>query len=72
MLLHTAAVLWLWRSWGVLSLGFVFLWMDFPVSLAYLRLKGGAVLAGSLAAGGLEWAAIGALLSLLVARSARH
>ena len=70
-LLHTLAVLWVWRDWGGFGRGGVLAWMDFPSSLAYLRLRGGTKLAWSLAVGGLQWALIGAGLSLLVGRSAR-
>jgi hypothetical protein len=71
-LLHTAAVLWLWYSWRSFGRGGVLAWMDFPSSLAYLRPRGGAKLAWSLLLGGLQWALLGAGLSLLVGRSARR
>ncbi len=70
-LLHTATILWVWRSWGGFGRGGVLAWIDFPSSLAYLRWRGGAKLAWSLLIGGAQWAVVGALLSLLVGRSAR-
>jgi hypothetical protein len=70
-LLHTLAVLWAWRSWGTFGRGGVLAWIDFPSSLLYLHFQGGRLLAWSLAAGGLQWAAIGAALSLALGRSAR-
>jgi hypothetical protein len=71
-LLHALAVLWVWRSWGGFGRGGVLAWIDFPSSLAYLRLRGGEKLAWSLAIGGLQWAAFGAALSLVFGRSARR
>jgi hypothetical protein len=71
LLLHTATVLWVWHSWGGFGRGGVLAWIDFPSSLAYLRLRGGAKLAWSLLVGGAQWAVIGAGLSLLLGRSAR-
>ncbi len=67
--LHTLAVLWVWR--GGFGRGGLLAWIDFPSSLFYLRLRGGAKLALSLALGGLQWGLIGAGLSLLIGRSAR-
>ena len=40
--------------------------MDFPVSLAFLHLEGTPMLTWSLVAGGLQWAAIAALLTIWV------
>lgn len=71
-LLHTFAVLWVWRSWGSFGRGGVLAWIDFPASLAYLRLRGGAKIAWSLAAGGLQWGLVGAALSLLFGSAARR
>jgi hypothetical protein len=71
-LLHALAVLWVWHSWGSFGRGGVLAWIDFPSSLAYLRLRGGAKLAFSLAVGGLQWALLGAGLSLLFGSSARR
>lgn len=70
--LHTAAALWAWQTWGYFGRGNVLTWMDLPVSLLYLHLDGPAFLAWSLVAGGLQWAAIAAGLTLLLGRSARH
>jgi hypothetical protein len=71
LLLHGAAVLWVWHSGGFGRVG-VIAWIDFPSSLAYLRPRGGAKLAWSLLLGGLQWAALGAGLSLLFGRAARR
>jgi hypothetical protein len=71
-LLHTCAVLWVWRSWGSFGRGGVLAWIDFPASLAYLRLRGGAKIAWSLVVGGLQWGVVGAALSLLIGTSARR
>ena len=71
LLLHTATILWVWRSWCGFGRGGVLAWIDFPSSLAYLRSRGGAKLAWSLLIGGAQWALVGAGLSLLVGRSAR-
>ncbi|HEV3455841.1 MAG TPA: hypothetical protein VHG32_04740 [Thermoanaerobaculia bacterium] len=72
LLLHALAVLWVWRFWGGFGRGGVLAWIDFPSSLAYLRLRGGAKLAWSLLIGGLQWAVFGAGLSLLFGTSARR
>lgn len=67
LLLHTLAVLWIWRTWGLGLRGGWLVWMDLPVSLLYLGARGGALLAFSLLLGGLQWAVVGALLSKLIA-----
>ncbi|HVR07109.1 MAG TPA: hypothetical protein VMW75_03615 [Thermoanaerobaculia bacterium] len=71
LLLHGLAVLWVWHFWEGFGRGGMLAWIDFPSSLAYLRLRGGAKLAFSLAVGGLQWAILGAGLSLLFGTSAR-
>lgn len=71
-LLHTLAVLWIWKSWGLGLRGGWLVWMDLPVSLFYLGARDGTLLALSLALGGLQWAAAGALLSKLIASLARN
>jgi hypothetical protein len=71
-LLHAVAVLWVWHSWGPFGRGGVLAWVDFPISLAYLKLRGGAKLAWSLVVGGLQWGLIGAGLSLLFGTAARR
>ena len=71
-LLHTATVLWAWRTWGTFGRGNVISWLDLPASIGYMHLDGGPFLAWSLAAGGLQWAGIGALVALLVGRAARR
>jgi hypothetical protein len=71
-LLHTLTVLWAWETWGAFGRANVLVWMDFPVSLFYLSLEGGRMLAWSLIAGGLQWALWAALLAWIVGRSARR
>jgi hypothetical protein len=66
LLLHTVTVLWVWRSWGYFGRANVMTWMDLPVSITYLHLEGQPFLAASLTAGGLQWAAIAALLTVWV------
>ena len=70
--LHTGAVLWTWAkdTPGVRSGWLV--WLDLPISLAYLHVMGDRLLAWSLVAGGLQWAATGALLAAIVGWSARR
>jgi hypothetical protein len=73
LLLHTVAVGVVWRGWELGMRSVVLVWMDFPVSLLYLGFAGHHLLAWSLAAGGLWWAFLGALLSHWVGRlSARR
>lgn len=69
---HTVTVLRAWSSWGYFGRANLLTWMDFPVSLAYLDLEGDALLGWSLVAGGLQWAAIAALLTLWVGSTARR
>jgi hypothetical protein len=71
-LLHTVTALAVWRTWGTLGRGNVLAWIDFPVSLAYVHLDGGPLLACSLIAGGLQWGVITALLSLWLGSTARE
>jgi hypothetical protein len=71
-LFHSAAVVWLHFGWRRGLGGGVLLWMDFPLSLAYGHLTGGAFLAAALAAGGALWAAVAAGLALLFGRAARR
>jgi hypothetical protein len=70
-LLHAATLLWTWRGWGLLGRRNVLTWVDFPVSLAYLTRAPHELLLWSLLLGGLWWAAVGGLLTLLIGRSAR-
>jgi len=70
-LLHALAALVAWKTWGSFGRGNVLAWIDFPVSLAFLHLDGKPLLAWSLLAGGLQWAAIAALLSLFLGRTVR-
>ena len=71
-LLHAVAALIVWWTWGSFGRGNVLAWIDFPVSLAFLQLDGRALLLCSLLAGGLQWAAIAALLSLFLGRTVRE
>jgi hypothetical protein len=66
VVLHTLTALWVWRSWDYFGRAGLLTWMDFPVSLAFLDLDGAPMLTWSLIAGGLQWAAIAALLTLWV------
>ena len=66
VILHTATALWVWGEWGYFGRANFLVWMDFPVSLVFLELEGDSMLAWSLIAGGLQWAAIAGLLTLWV------
>jgi hypothetical protein len=66
VILHTLTALSVWSSWDYFGRANIVVWMDFPTSLAYLDLEGEAMLAWSLVAGGLQWAAIAALLTIWV------
>jgi len=65
-ILHTATALWIWRTWDDFWRANVLSWMDFPISVTFFHLEGDALLGWSLVAGGLQWAAIAALLTLWV------
>jgi hypothetical protein len=69
--LHAVIALLAWWTWSRFGRGNLLVWMDFPGSLAFLELTGGSFLAASLLLGGLQWAALGALLTYLLGRSAR-
>jgi hypothetical protein len=71
LLLHTLVVLGVWWTWGEFGRGNVIAWMDFPVSFAYMHLDGSPLLLWSLLAGGLQWAAAAALLTLGLGWAAR-
>jgi Na+/melibiose symporter-like transporter len=71
-LIHTVIALVVWRTWGVIGRGNVISWIDFPVCLAYVHLDGKPLLAWSLAAGGLQWGVIAALLSLWLGSTVRE
>lgn len=71
LLLHTATALTVWMTWGEFGRGNVLAWIDFPVSLAFMHLDGPPLLLWSLAAGGLQWAAIAGLLTLSLGWAAR-
>ena len=64
LVLHTVIALGVWKTWGEFGRGNVIAWIDFPTSLAYLHLDGTPMLLWSLAAGGLQWAAIAWLLTM--------
>ena len=70
-LLHAVTALAAWGTWGEFGRGNVIAWIDFPASLAYLQLGGTSMLLWSLLAGGLQWAAIAALLTLCLGWAAR-
>lgn len=70
-LLHAVIALMVWWTWGSFGRGNVLAWIDLPVSLAFLHLDGKALLLCSLLAGGLQWGAIAALLSLFLGRTVR-
>jgi hypothetical protein len=70
-LLHTIAALTAWFTWSSFGRGNVLAWIDFPVSVAFLHLDGRPLLLWSLLAGGLQWGAIAALLSLFLGRTVR-
>ena len=66
VILHTVTALSVWNSWDYFGRANIVVWMDLPVSLVYLDREGEEMLAWSLVAGGLQWAAIAALLTLWV------
>ena len=70
-LLHTLAALVAWSTWSSFGRGNVLAWIDFPVSLTFLHLDGKPLLFWSLLAGGLQWGAIAAGLSLFLGRTVR-
>lgn len=70
-LIHAITALTAWWTWSSFGRGNVLAWMDFPVSLLFLRLDGRPLLLWSLLAGGLQWGAIAALLSLFLGRTVR-
>jgi hypothetical protein len=70
-LLHAAIALLVWWTWGYFGRGNVLAWIDFPVSLAFLHLDDTPLLLWSLLAGGLQWGAITALLSLWLGKTVR-
>jgi hypothetical protein len=69
--LHTLAVFSVWQRWEPLYRGGVLTWIDLPVSLTYLQLRGPALLTASLLAGGLQWGGIAALLAYWLGSSLR-
>ena len=70
--IHLVIALFAWSSWGRFGRGNILVWMDFPASLAFLQLTGGRLLAASILLGGLQWAALGALLTYVLGRSVRR
>lgn len=70
--LHTLAVTWTWASGNPGLRGGWLVWLDFPISLAYLQVMGERLLVWSLFAGGLQWAATGAILALVVGWASRR
>ena len=66
--LHTLAVLWLWRTWEEGLRGSILLLIDLPVAIIYLATSQEHLLAWSLLLGGAQWAVLTALLTLVVGR----
>lgn len=67
-ILHALAVLWIWRTWEEGLRGSWLVYIDLPVALFYLAATQHNLLVWSLLLGGLQWAIMAALLSLLVGR----
>lgn len=72
LLFHTLAVAWIWTSYPTASRALILFWSDFPASLAFAGLSGGAYLAASLVVGGALWALGAGLLAALVGKLARR
>ena len=70
-LIHAVIALLVWWTWGSFGRGNVLAWIDLPVSLAFLHLDGTPLLFWSVLAGGFQWGAIAALLSLWLGRTVR-
>jgi hypothetical protein len=70
-LLHTFTTLVAWWTWSEFGRSNLIAWTDLPVSLAYLHLDGTPMLLCSLVVGGLQWAAVAALLTLVLGRASR-
>lgn len=71
LLLHTAAVLALWRGWAPGLRGLWLTWIDLPLSFAWAGASGRGILAWSLTAGGLYWGLLTGLLTWLLGRLTR-
>lgn len=67
-LLHAVAVAFAWSGWGSAGRGVVLVWVDFPLSLLWLGVSGGRMLALSLLAGGAWWALLTAVLASWIGR----
>jgi hypothetical protein len=61
--LHTVTVVSVFWSWGFFGRGNVITWLDFPASLLYLQWTDQRLLWWSVVAGGIQWAAVAALLA---------
>jgi hypothetical protein len=72
LVLHTLAVVAVWMGWGRGLRGGALVWIDLPVSLAYLHRGGRRLLVWSLLAGGAWWALVGALAAWVVGLLARR
>lgn len=68
--LHTLAALWVWRAWGQGPRGIYLVWMDLPVSLAWMDHQGHDLLTWSLVGGGTWWALVTALVTFAMGRMA--
>lgn len=66
--LHTLAVLWLWKTWEEGLRGSLLLLIDLPVAIFYLATSQEHLLAWGLLLGGAQWALLTSLLTLLVGR----
>lgn len=66
--LHTLAALWIWATWDPGIRASWLVWIDFPSALAYLGATGPRLLVASLLVGGLQWALLAALVTMLVGR----
>ncbi len=71
-LIHTLAVLWIWRTWPALDASTLLIWMSLPASLAFVGAGGQALLGLALLFGGLEWALLGGLVAWWIGRSLRR
>jgi len=72
LVFHTLAVVWIWATHPTASRALILFWSDFPASLLFAGLAGGAYLAASLVVGGALWAFGAGLLAALVGKLARR
>lgn len=67
-LLHSLALAWIAATTSPAARGTLLVWIDLPLSLAYLGATGFLLLALSFVVGGLWWGAIAAGLAALLGR----